>query len=81
MSRAVEMVTKILLVGGVADGWTIEVEPQQPGTDRAIVLTATSVSGREVFRVVYTFQGATEGLAIYRATGNGKDQQDRYDCR
>lgn len=69
MSRAVERVTKILLVGGVADGWTLEVEPQEPGTERAIVLTATSLSGREAFRVVYTFQGATEGLAVYRGNG------------
>lgn len=66
MSRTVEMVTKVLLVGGVADGWAMEVQPQERGTDRAIVLTATAISGREVFRVVYKFQGATEGLAVYR---------------
>lgn len=74
MSRAVEMVTKILLVGGVADGWTMEVEPQEPGTDRAIVLTATSLSRREAFRVVYKFHGATEGLAIYRAKGEERNE-------
>ncbi len=67
MSRAVEMVTKVLLVGGVADGWAMEVEPQEPGTARAIVLRLTAISGREMGRVVYRFQGATEGLAIYRA--------------